>query len=427
MGITISYRGRLADLTRIEDFEDRLLDFALEVGGLARIWRSHGDDDPQRMVRGVILDLAPGQEPTSLLIAPEGWLIGLSDIEDAERGSLPEPPWCFTKTQFGPLEGHVALVEMLAALRREFVPDLEVADEGGYWETHDLTELIRRRSAVQEAIDTMAQGLQRHGLSREAAEDQEILLRRIERIAAQVHRILRRPAEHPPVSFPEDDPLGGEQDPEAVEALWDELYKHNRRQQERMQRALEERRAAGEADDEAFDNAIGDLGLEIPSDDESELDEEWQDELDDPFAESLAIEPQVDYSDAAEPEAEGPFKAEDEERHPLLQQATDFMGQLHAVFRGADSQFASSLHTLFAGAGDMVGGLAQALSERAEDIDDHGLCITQLKRSLRGAAFARGALFSLRHAAASQVDELIRTAGQLEQQVFQELSRARTE
>jgi hypothetical protein len=30
MGISISYRGRLADLTRIEDFEDRLLDLALE-------------------------------------------------------------------------------------------------------------------------------------------------------------------------------------------------------------------------------------------------------------------------------------------------------------------------------------------------------------------------------------------------------------
>ncbi len=36
MGISIAYRGRLADLTRIEDFEDRLLDLAPEVGGLAQ-------------------------------------------------------------------------------------------------------------------------------------------------------------------------------------------------------------------------------------------------------------------------------------------------------------------------------------------------------------------------------------------------------
>ncbi len=62
MGITISYRGRLAEPARIEDFEDRLVDFALEVGGLARIWRSWGDNDPDRMVRGVILDI---EEPVT--------------------------------------------------------------------------------------------------------------------------------------------------------------------------------------------------------------------------------------------------------------------------------------------------------------------------------------------------------------------------
>jgi len=33
MGVTISYCGSLADLDRIEDFEDRVLDLALELGG----------------------------------------------------------------------------------------------------------------------------------------------------------------------------------------------------------------------------------------------------------------------------------------------------------------------------------------------------------------------------------------------------------
>src|SRR5262249_17858296 len=218
MGITIAYRGRLADLARVEDFEDRVLDLALECGGQAQIWRSFADDAPGRVVRGVILNLAPGLESTSLLLSPEGWLLGLMDIEDAERGRLTEPPWCFTKTQFGPLEGHVALVEMLAALRREFLPDLEVSDEGGYYPTRDLAELARRRSRVREAVEGLAAGLQRHGLSREAAEDPDILLRRIERVAAQVHRILQRPAEHPPPTFPEGDAPGGGPDPEAGEA-----------------------------------------------------------------------------------------------------------------------------------------------------------------------------------------------------------------
>src|SRR5262249_11835671 len=83
MGITIAYRGRLADLARVEDFEDRVLDLALEFGGQAQIWRSFADYAPRRIVRGVILNLAPGLESTSLLFSPEGWIIGLTDIKDA--------------------------------------------------------------------------------------------------------------------------------------------------------------------------------------------------------------------------------------------------------------------------------------------------------------------------------------------------------
>jgi hypothetical protein len=40
MGVTISYRGSLADIGRVEDIEDRVLDLALEVGCHAHVWRS---------------------------------------------------------------------------------------------------------------------------------------------------------------------------------------------------------------------------------------------------------------------------------------------------------------------------------------------------------------------------------------------------
>jgi hypothetical protein len=363
MGITVAYRGRLADLTRVEDFEDRLLDLALELGAQAQIWRSRADDDLQRMVRGVILSLAPGLESTSMLVSPEGWLIGLLDIEDAERGRLTEPPWCFTKTQYGPLEGHVALVELLTALRREFVPDLEVSDEGGYWETRDLAELTRRHAQGKRAIDGLADGLRRHGLSSEAAEDPEILLRHIERVAAQVHRTLRRPADRPPVASPGDAEAAGTwPDPEAAEALADETFKHN---------------SSSNAED----------GVR--------------------------------------------FTPRHDERHPLLQRAMDLLKHLHEVFRDADSQFAPFLYTLFQGAGDATGGLAQALSARREEedlADDFGLRATQLKRALRGVAFAKGALFSLRPAVSTeQSEELHDTLGQLEKDIFQQLGLLRSQ
>src|SRR5208283_1002209 len=108
---------------------------------------------------------------TSLLISPEGWLIGLENIEDAENGKLEPMPWCFVKTQFGTLEGHVALVEMFTALKAEFFPDLEVHDEGDYWETRDVNALARKLAFLHGAIEQLGEGLQRHGLTSEAAED----------------------------------------------------------------------------------------------------------------------------------------------------------------------------------------------------------------------------------------------------------------
>ncbi|MGM0375310.1 MAG: hypothetical protein ACQEQ0_00865, partial [Bacteroidota bacterium] len=66
MGVTIHYRGGLNDINRVEDFEDRVLDFALAIGASARIWRSVSDQRSDRIVRGVIVELAPGQESTCL-------------------------------------------------------------------------------------------------------------------------------------------------------------------------------------------------------------------------------------------------------------------------------------------------------------------------------------------------------------------------
>jgi hypothetical protein len=85
---------------------------------------------------------------------------------------------------------------------------------------------------------------------------------------------------------------------------------------------------------------------------------------------------------------------------------------------------------LFQGAGDALGGLAQALSEDEEDRnpDRYGLCITQLKRALRGAAFARGALFSLRHRlTGEQFNELHQQLEQMEQGIWSEVGRLRAE
>jgi hypothetical protein len=109
----------------------------------------------------------------------------------------------------------------------------------------------------------------------------------------------------------------------------------------------------------------------------------------------------------------------------------DLLKRLYEVFRNVAPQFEPSVHTLFQGAGDTMGGLAQALSghkEEVEALDLYGLRVTQLKRAQRGAAFACGALFPLRSAmTAEQFEELHGTLEQLEEDIFHELSRLRSE
>ena len=435
IGITIHYRGKIADLARIEDLEDRVLDLSLDLGGHAQVWRSSGDADPTRIVRGLILDHAPGQESMSLLISPEGWLIGLMEIEDAEAGRLTEAPWCFVKTQFGSLEGHVALIEILAALKHEFIPDLEVNDEGGYWETRDIKLLAQRFGFLRRAIDGMAEGLRRHGLSAEAAEDPEILIERITRIAEKVRRTLGRASEHAPPEIP-DEGMDFEQsdDPEKTEAAWDEMYKDSRRRQERFHRLLEVRLARGEDHEQAFEAAMEDAGIgqsrQGLGDEEEEADDGEFDWMNDVLQADELGEDDDESREGGESGSEGDQSDDwlsDRDEHPLLKRASQLYLRMHDLFKDAPQGEHQAMHALFRGAGDLCGGLAQAMSPREDFIDDRGLQIVQLKRAVRGAAFARGALYNVDKGLVPKdvSKELDTTLKEIEEEMFAELGRLR--
>jgi len=188
MGITIHYRGTIDDMGRVGEMEDRAVDLASALGGRARIWRSCADHDPKRVVRGVLIDMEPGHETLSLLVSPEGQLTPLIRIEDAEKTPFDKPPGCFVKTQFGSIQGHIAIVHLLDALRQRYCSNLEVSDEGEYYETRDVAKLTQKMRLLADAMESFADGLRDHGLTDEAAEDPEIVASRVQRVAMLVHR-----------------------------------------------------------------------------------------------------------------------------------------------------------------------------------------------------------------------------------------------
>lgn len=427
MGITVHYRGTMPDLQRIEEFEDRVLDLVLEFDGIGRIWRSYADHDPSRVIRGMILDLSPGQETTSLLVAPEGWLVPLVAIEAAEKGEFTSPPYCSVKTQFGSIEGHVALIELLTYLKREFIPDLEVIDEGGYWEARDVRSLQQKFSEMRRIINTLGRALESFPLNAEAAEDPEILIARIERIASHVHTVLKRPPEHPPVDFNDSDLDWNEVD----EPGWDAFYKQQRRKQEGLHRAIEEQRKEGVDHNEAFENALRSEGIvDLPfEDDDANTDTgvgNWDEleDVDDDIGESWK-DGRLDDASSEEGTSVDAFPGL---RHPLQLLAADVSLRIFKLFEDTDKR-SSAIDTLMGSLGDIGGGLAQALGiDPPFEIHEPGLSIVQLKRALRGCAFAMGALYPLRAADQLQpevFEELMSTLQEIQGQILQELKRIR--
>ena len=91
------------DVGDVEEMEDRVLDRVLDLvfalGGRATIWRSYADHDPSRVVRGLMIEMAPGQDTFSLLVSPEGHLTPVFQIEEAEEGAFAEPPHLFVKSK----------------------------------------------------------------------------------------------------------------------------------------------------------------------------------------------------------------------------------------------------------------------------------------------------------------------------------------
>ena len=76
------------------------------------------------------------------------------------EGSIKEEEaFLSVKTQFAPAEVHIAVVNLLRFLKKRYIPNLEVHDEGGYWETSDKEKLIEKMKFLDEKMDLVAKTL----------------------------------------------------------------------------------------------------------------------------------------------------------------------------------------------------------------------------------------------------------------------------
>lgn len=163
MGITIFASGKL----------DRIEDIPHVIGDLKRVaeennWKYHVIDDdfdiqPNAVLtrrdsgvpvtaiegsvglKGIIVNVDPQAEPLAILFDRSGVLTDLmqqiSWMHDDGRGKR----FTMCKTQFGNIDAHIRIVELLDHLKKKYISDLTVDDEGAFWETRDRRILAEKR------------------------------------------------------------------------------------------------------------------------------------------------------------------------------------------------------------------------------------------------------------------------------------------
>ena len=204
MGVTLHYRGTLDHPDRLPALCDELADVAQAMGWSAvRIdddydapldARLNHDSSGARIdgnvgLKGIVLTPDDGSESLWFCFDREGQLRSLLGQILILDGTLkPEESWAFTKTQFSSPERHVWIVGLLRYVQKHYVSNLEVRDEGDYWETGDLAELRRRMDFINGMIADMTTALSAPRFAALAGQSDENVVATIERLAQELHR-----------------------------------------------------------------------------------------------------------------------------------------------------------------------------------------------------------------------------------------------
>ncbi len=197
MGITIFASGRL---NRIADLP--LLINDLKVRAQKDAWTVHIIDDdystepdgelihePGRRgsgikgslgLKGVIMNIEPGAEPLPLLFDKAGILTDLMQqlfwIEAEGRHER----FTICKTQFGNIESHISVIEILDILRKKYISNLKVTDEGDYWDCRDRRILAEKRISLGKYLRQTEIIIRELQSPDDQAQDADLLALRIE-------------------------------------------------------------------------------------------------------------------------------------------------------------------------------------------------------------------------------------------------------
>jgi hypothetical protein len=177
MGVSIHYRGKIADIRTIEVLCDELALVADKMGWTC----THLDDDWSKppdaaievtekgaqitghlSLKGIAFSIHPKCEFLRFFFDAAGNLCDPVSMTLICEGVLkPEDAWIDVKTQFAGPETHIWIVGLLKYIQEHYLPDLQVRDEGEFWETGNHETLKEKMNLINEKIDVISSELSR--------------------------------------------------------------------------------------------------------------------------------------------------------------------------------------------------------------------------------------------------------------------------
>jgi len=140
MGVTIHYKGRINDPVIINSLIDEISDICEDMKWEYTIIEKEENDIDHPPIQGIVFSIHEECEPVGFIFDKNGRLrspISIPFYEENDKHQLVVS----VKTQFSSPDIHIVLIKLLRYIKSKYIENLEVTDEGEYWETSNKARL----------------------------------------------------------------------------------------------------------------------------------------------------------------------------------------------------------------------------------------------------------------------------------------------
>jgi hypothetical protein len=175
MGVSIHYRGKMADISIVDVLCDELAlvadkmnwtctrlddDWSKPTDATIEVTEKGSQITGHLALKGIAFSIHPRCESLRFFFDACGTLCDPVSMALINEGALkPEDVWIAVKTQFAGPETHVWIVGLLKYIQEHYLPGLEVRDEGEFWETGNHETLKEKMNLINDKINVISDEL----------------------------------------------------------------------------------------------------------------------------------------------------------------------------------------------------------------------------------------------------------------------------